>query len=170
MAQFPSEAIARRSYEFRTLGLGYANLGGLLMSCGIGYDSTAGRAAAGALTAVLTGTAYVTSAEMAKSMGAFPLYKDNAEPMMRVVQNHRRAAEGRVAYEGLSYQPMPLNRTDCPFDGLCQRAVALWKKAQRMGAETGFRNAQLSVIAPTGTIGLLMDCLLYTSPSPRDRG
>ena len=158
MAQFPSEAIARRSYEFRTLGLGYANLGGLLMSCGIGYDSTEGRAAAGAITAVLTGTAYVTSAEMAKSMGAFPLYKDNAEPMMRVVQNHRRAAEGRVAYEGLSYQPMPLNRTDCPFDGLCQRAVTLWKKAQKMGAETGFRNAQLSVIAPTGTIGLLMDC------------
>ena len=158
MAQFPSEAIAKRSYEFRTLGLGYANLGGLLMSCGIAYDSTEGRAAAGAITAVLTGAAYLTSAEMAKSMGAFPSYKENAGPMMRVVQNHRRAAEGHVAYEGLSYHPIPLNRTDCPFDGLCRRAVGLWTKAQKMGEQTGFRNAQLSVIAPTGTIGLLMDC------------
>ncbi len=158
MAQFPSEAIARRSYQFRTLGLGYANLGGLLMSCGIAYDSTQGRAAAGAITALLTGTAYVTSAEMAKTMGAFPLYKNNAGPMMRVIQNHRRAAEGRVAYDNLSYQPVPLNRTECPFDGLCRRAVSLWTKAQKMGAETGFRNAQVSVIAPTGTIGLLMDC------------
>lgn len=158
MAQFPSTEIAKRSYQFRTLGLGYANLGGLLMSCGIAYDSTEGRAAAGAITALLTGTAYVTSAEMAKSMGAFPLYKENAVPMMRVIQNHRRAAEGRVAYEGLSYQPMPLNRTDSPFSGLCRRAVGLWSKAQKMGSETGFRNAQVSVIAPTGTIGLLMDC------------
>ena len=158
MAQFPSEAIATRSYQFRTLGLGYANLGGLLMSCGISYDSTEGRAAAGAITALLTGTAYVTSAEMAKSMGAFPLYKDNAVPMMRVIQNHRRAAEGRVAYEGLSYQPMPLNRSECPFKGISQRAVGLWKQAQKLGGETGFRNAQVSVIAPTGTIGLLMDC------------
>jgi len=139
MAQFPSEAIAKRSYEFRTLGLGYANLGGLLMSCGIAYDSTEGRAAAGAITAVLTGAAYLTSAEMAKSMGAFPSYKENADPMMRVVQNHRRAAEGRVAYEGLSYHPIPLNRTDCPFDGLCRRAVGLWTKAQKMGEQTGFR-------------------------------
>ena len=158
MAQFPSEAIARRSYEFRTLGLGYANLGGLLMSCGYAYDSTEGRAAAGAITALLTGTAYVTSAEMAKTMGAFPRYKDNALPMMRVIQNHRRAAEGRVAYEGLSYQPVPLNRSDCPFDGLCRRAVGLWTRAQKLGSETGYRNAQVSVIAPTGTIGLLMDC------------
>ena len=158
MAQFPSQAIAQRSYDFRTLGLGYANLGGLLMSCGIAYDSIAGRAAAGAITAVLTGTAYVTSAEMAQSMGAFPKYKTNAASMTRVIQNHRRAAEGRVAYDELSYKPMPLNRTDCPFDGLCRRAVGLWTRAQKIGAETGFRNAQVSVIAPTGTIGLLMDC------------
>ncbi len=158
MAQFPSEAIAKRSYEFRTLGLGYANLGGLLMSSGIAYDSTEGRAAAGAITAVLTGAAYLTSAEMAKSMGPFPRYKENAKPMMRVIQNHRLAAEGRVAYEGLSYQPTPLNRSDCPFDGLCRRGVDLWAKAQKMGTETGYRNAQVSVIAPTGTIGLLMDC------------
>ncbi len=158
MAQFPSEAIAKRSYEFRTLGLGYANLGGLLMSCGIAYDSVEGRAAAGAITAVLTGTAYLTSAEMAKTMGAFPRYEENSTPMMRVIQNHRRAAEGRVANEGLSYQPTPLNRSDCPFDKLCKRAVTLWTKTQKLGAETGFRNAQVSVIAPTGTIGLLMDC------------
>ena len=158
MAQFPSRAIAQRSYEFRTLGLGYANLGGLLMSCGMAYDSIEGRAAAGAITAVMSGTAYVTSAEMAKYMGAFPAYKNNTGDMNRVIQNHRRAAEGRVAYEGLAYKPIPLSRTDCPFGGLCRRAVGLWVKAQKLGAETGFRNAQVSVIAPTGTIGLLMDC------------
>jgi len=158
MAQFPSKSIAKRSYQFRTLGLGYANLGGLLMSCGIAYDSIEGRAAAGAITAVLSGVAYVASAEMAQTMGPFPKYDDNAASMMRVIQNHRRAAEGRVAYDGLSYKPMPLNRTDCPFDKLCQRAVKLWNKAQSLGSETGFRNAQVSVIAPTGTIGLLMDC------------
>lgn len=158
MAQFPSKDIARRSYEFRTLGLGYANLGGLLMSCGIGYDSVEGRSAAGAITALLSGTAYAVSAEMASMMGAFPRHSENAEPMMRVIQNHRRAAEGRVSYEGLAFPPVPLNRSDCPFGGVAQRAVSLWKKAQKLGAEHGFRNAQVSVIAPTGTIGLIMDC------------
>ncbi len=158
MAQFPSSEIAKRSYEFRTLGLGYANLGGLLMSCGIAYDSEAGRAAAGAITALLSGAAYAASSEMAKIMGAFPQYETNTKPMMRVIQNHRRAAEGRVSYDGLSYKPVPLSRNDCPFDGVAQRAVALWKRAQKDGAEHGFRNAQISVIAPTGTIGLLMDC------------
>ncbi len=158
MAQFPSPDIAKRSYQFRTLGLGYANLGGLLMSCGLAYDSVEGRAAAGAITSLLSGTAYAASAEMAMVLGAFPKHKPNAEPMMRVIKNHRRAAEGRVSYEGLSHQPVPLNRSDCPFTGVAQRAVTLWKKAEKNGAEHGFRNAQVSVIAPTGTIGLLMDC------------
>lgn len=158
MAQFPSKRIAERSYAFRTLGLGYANLGGLLMSCGYGYDSTAGRSAAAAITALLSGAAYAASAEMAKHLGAFPDYEKNAAPMSRVITNHRRAAEGRVAFEGLAYQPLTLNRTECPFDKVCQRAVALWKRAEKDGKEHGFRNAQVSVIAPTGTIGLLMDC------------
>lgn len=158
MAQFPSKAIAQRSYEFRTLGLGYANLGGLLMSCGIAYDSDAGRAAAGALTALMSGVSYTTSADMAAFMGAFPRFEKNKTAMMRVIGNHRRASEGRVAYDDLSYAPEPLNRTLCPFDTLCERAVAQWKRAEKLGGKTGFRNAQVSVIAPTGTIGLLMDC------------
>jgi ribonucleoside-diphosphate reductase alpha chain len=128
------------------------------MSCGIAYDSNAGRSAAAAITALLTGSAYLISAEMAESMGPFPRFKHNSEIMLRVIQNHRRAAEGRIAYEGLSYQPLPLNRSECPFDGLCQQAVKVWRKAEKIGSLYGFRNAQVSVIAPTGTIGLLMDC------------
>lgn len=158
MAQFPSKDIAKRSYEFRTLGLGYANLGGLLMSCGLAYDSVEGRSAAAAITALLSGTAYAVSAEMAAMMGAFPQHGENADAMMRVIQNHRRAAEGRISYDNLAFAPVPLNRSDCPFDGVPQRAVSQWKKAQKLGAEHGFRNAQVSVLAPTGTIGLVMDC------------
>ena len=158
MAQFPSSEIAKRSYQFRTLGLGFANIGGLLMSCGLAYDSVEGRAAAGAISALLSGAAYAASAEMAQMLGAFPKYDNNAEPMMRVINNHRRAAEGRMSYDNLSYQPMAINRNDCPFNDVPQRAASLWRRAQKLGAETGFRNAQVSVIAPTGTIGLIMDC------------
>lgn len=158
MAQFPSSAIAKRSYDFRTLGLGYANIGGLLMSCGIPYDSEAGRSATGAITALLSGVSYATSAEMAQVMGAFPEHAKNEKPMLRVIQNHRRAAEGRVSFEGLAHAPVPLNRRECPFEGVAERAVSLWKRAERLGKQHGFRNAQVSVIAPTGTIGLLMDC------------
>ena len=158
MAQFPSEAIAKRSHEFRTLGLGYANIGGLLMSCGIPYDSDQGRAATAAITSLMCSAAYVTSVEMAKVLGAFPKYAKNAEPMMRVIKNHRRAAEGDVSYEGLAHPPMPLDHNLCPFDGVAQRAAKLWKRAQSDGAKYGFRNAQVTVLAPTGTIGLVMDC------------
>ncbi len=158
MAQFPSSEIAKRSYQFRTLGLGYANLGGLLMSCGLAYDSVEGRAAAGAITSLLSAAGYAASSEMAMVLGAFTKHKPNAKPMMRVINNHRRAAEGRVSYDGLNHPPTPLNRSDCPFTGVAQRAVTLWKKAEKQGEEHGFRNAQISVIAPTGTIGLVMDC------------
>lgn len=158
MAQFPSKEIAKKSYAFRTLGLGYANLGGLLMASGIAYDSIEGRATAGAVAAVLTATAYNTSSLMAKHMGAFPEYKKNAKPMMRVIKNHRRAAEGRVAYEDLAIAPTPLNRTECPYKGIAERAAVLWTECEEHGAKYGFRNAQVSVIAPTGTIGLVMDC------------
>lgn len=158
MAQFPSKEVAQRSFEYRTLGLGYANIGGLLMRSGIAYDSEKGRAAAGAITALLSGVAYETSSEMAQHLGAFPRHEANAAPMMRVIQNHRRAAEGRVSFDGLSYKPMTLDRNDCPYDGVAQRAAKVWQTVQKNGKKHGFRNAQVSVIAPTGTIGLLMDC------------
>jgi ribonucleoside-diphosphate reductase alpha chain len=158
MAQFPSKEIARKSYEFRTLGLGFANLGGLLMSGGISYDSVEGRAAAGAISALLSATAYRTSSLMAKHLGSFAEYDKNAKSMMDVIHNHRRAAEGRVAYEGLSIAPTPLDRTKCPYPGLAERAAILWAECEELGSKHGFRNAQVSVVAPTGTIGLIMDC------------
>src|SRR6266704_3167516 len=159
MAQFPSREIAERSYEFRTLGLGYANVGGLLMSSGIPYDSDAGRQLTGALTAILTGVSYATSAEMAKELGPFPGYKKNREHMLRVVRNHRRAAYGeRSGYEKVATPPVPLDHKACPQQNLIARAKAAWDRALELGSAHGFRNAQVSVIAPTGTIGLVMDC------------
>jgi ribonucleoside-diphosphate reductase alpha chain len=159
MAQFPSREIAQLSYEFRTLGLGYANLGGLLMSSGIPYDSDAGRQIAGALTAILTGVSYATSAEMAKELGAFPGYRKNREPMLRVIRNHRRAAHGeRTSYEKVATPPVPLDHKACPDARMVVHAKRAWDRALSLGEEHGYRNAQVSVIAPTGTIGLVMDC------------
>ncbi|MFQ5773923.1 MAG: vitamin B12-dependent ribonucleotide reductase [Kiloniellaceae bacterium] len=159
MAQFPSREIARRSYEFRALGLGYANMGGLLMASGLPYDSDAGRATCAALTAILTGTAYATSAEMAKQTGPFPGYGPNREAMLRVIRNHRRAAYGETAgYEGLSVAPVPLDGAACPEKILIKAAKRAWDRALDLGQAHGYRNAQASVIAPTGTIGLVMDC------------
>ncbi len=159
MAQFPSREIARLSYEFRTLGLGYANIGGLLMNMGLGYDSDEGRALAGALTAILTGVAYATSAEIASELGPFAGYERNAEHMLRVIRNHRRAAHGENAgYEGLAVKPVPLDHANCPQPDLAELAQACWDEALRLGEKHGYRNAQVSVIAPTGTIGLVMDC------------
>ncbi|MFC4625057.1 vitamin B12-dependent ribonucleotide reductase [Daeguia caeni] len=159
MAQFPSKEIARLSYEYRTLGLGYANIGGLLMTSGIPYDSDKGRALCGALTAIMTGVAYATSAEMAKELGAFPGYEPNAQHMLRVIRNHRRAAYGETqGYEGLSVNPVALVAADCPDQKLIERARAAWDKALELGEKYGYRNAQATVIAPTGTIGLVMDC------------
>ncbi len=159
MAQFPSKEIALRSYEFRTLGLGYANIGGLLMTMGFGYDSAEGRALCGALTAVMTGASYATSAEMAGELGAFPGYARNSEAMQRVIRNHRRAAKGEaIGYEGLAVPPVVLDHANCPDSALLNLAHAVWDDALSLGAAHGFRNAQVSVIAPTGTIGLVMDC------------
>lgn len=159
MAQFPSKEIAQLSYEFRTLGLGYANIGGLLMTSGIPYDSDAGRAIGGALTAILTGVSYATSAEMAEKLGAFPGYKKNREHMLRVIRNHRRAAYGeRQGYEKVATPPVPLDAVSCPDQDLIAHAKAAWDKALTLGEKHGYRNAQASVIAPTGTIGLVMDC------------
>ncbi|MGU3398843.1 vitamin B12-dependent ribonucleotide reductase [Brucellaceae bacterium D45D] len=159
MAQFPSKEIARLSYEYRTLGLGYANIGGLLMTSGIPYDSEEGRAICGALTAIMTGIAYATSAEMASELGTFPGYAPNAENMLRVMRNHRRAAHGETTgYEGLAVNPVALIAEDCPQQELITHARAAWDKALELGEKHGYRNAQATVIAPTGTIGLVMDC------------
>jgi ribonucleoside-diphosphate reductase alpha chain len=159
MAQFPSREIAQLSYEYRTLGLGYANLGGLLMSSGISYDSDAGRAVCGALSAIMTGVSYATSAEMAAILGAFPGYKKNREHMLRVVRNHRRAAHGeKTGYEKLATPPVRLDHAACPEPRLVEHAKRAWDRALTLGTEHGFRNAQATVIAPTGTIGLVMDC------------
>ena len=159
MAQFPSEAIARLSYEFRTLGLGYANLGTVLMISGIPYDSDEARAISGALTAIMTGTSYAASAEMAKELGTFPGFARNREDMLRVIRNHRRAAYNAQPseYEGLSVKPMGIDEKYCP-GYLVQSARECWDRAYLLGEKHGYRNAQVTVIAPTGTIGLQMDC------------
>ena len=159
MAQFPSKEIARRSYDFRTLGLGYANLGGLLMSMGLPYDSAAGRALGGAITAMMTGSSCATSAEMAGELGAFPGYAENREAMLRVIRNHRRAAHGEnEGYEELSIPPVPLDAANCPDPAVAAAARRSWDRALALGEKHGFRNAQATVLAPTGTIGLVMDC------------
>jgi ribonucleoside-diphosphate reductase alpha chain len=159
MAQFPSKEIARLSYDYRTLGLGYANLGGLLMAAGLPYDSDGGRAIAGGISAVMTGVAYRTSAEMAAQLGPFAEFPANREAMLRVIRNHRRAARGGVeAYEGLTVAPVPFLRAQCPDAGLANAVADVWDEALKMGEAHGYRNAQVSVVAPTGTIGLVMDC------------
>src|SRR6056300_860866 len=159
MAQFPSKEIAQRSYEFRTLGLGYANIGGLLMNMGLGYDSDEGRALCGALTALMTGVSYATSAEIASELGPFSGYKRNADNMLRVMRNHRRAAYGETdGYEDVNVTPVPLDHANCPDARLVDLAKQAWDEALELGQKHGYRNAQATVIAPTGTIGLVMDC------------
>ncbi len=159
MAQFPSKEVAQLSYDYRTLGLGYANLGSVLMVSGIPYDSDKARAIGGAITSIITGIAYKTSAEMASVLGAFPAYQRNKEDMLRVMRNHRYAAfnASNDTYEGLDIKPVGLDPKHCP-EYLLNSATDAWNDALQLGEKYGYRNAQTTVIAPTGTIGLLMDC------------
>lgn len=159
MAQLPSKDIALGTYNFRTLGLGYANLGTLLMVWGVPYNSPEARTIAGALTAILTGEAYAISAELSAFLGPFPEYAKNREHMLRVIRNHRRAAYDapQEKYEGLSVLPFAIDQDRCP-EGLRKAAHRAWDRALELGEKHGYRNAQVTVIAPTGTIGLQMDC------------
>ncbi len=159
MAQFPSKRIAQLSYEFRTLGLGYANLGTLLMVQGIPYDSPEALALTGAITALMTGEAYRTSAEMAKELGPFARFEENRDEMLRVIRNHRRAAYNAKdeEYENLTIKPMGINPKYCP-EYLLKSARKVWDEALELGDKYGYRNAQVTAIAPTGTIALIMDC------------
>ena len=159
MAQFPSKQIAWNSYLYRTLGLGYANLGTVLMTMGIPYDSKEALGIAGAITAIMSGESYATSAEMAKHLGAFNRFTANREPMLRVMRNHRRATYNvsPQEYEGLTVKPLGLDPQSIPTD-LLSAARESWDRAVKLGEEFGYRNAQTTLIAPTGTIGLVMDC------------
>ncbi len=159
MAQFPSKEIAKLSYEYRTTGLGFANIGGLLMTSGIAYDSPQGRAICGAISAIMTGICYETSAQMAGELGAFPDYERNGQHMLRVMRNHQRAAHGKSqGYEKLAVNPVALDHASCPDQKLVVHAMAAWDRAVALGEKNGYRNAQATVVAPTGTIGLVMDC------------
>lgn len=158
MAQFPSKEVAQLSYDYRTLGLGYANLGSMLMVSGIPYDSDKARGIAGAITAIMTGVSYATSAEMASFKGTFKKYPENKKHMLRVMRNHRAAAyDAMDAYDGLEIKPQGINAKYCP-DYLLTAATKAWDNAVKLGEKFGYRNAQTTVIAPTGTIGLVMDC------------
>ncbi len=158
MAQFPSKEVAQLSYDYRTLGLGYANLGSLLMVQGIPYDSEQARGIAGALTAIMTGVSYKTSAEMAQHLGTFSKYEENKPHMLRVMRNHRAAAyDAQDAFEEIEIKPQGIKAQYCP-DYLLKAATKAWDDAVQMGEKYGYRNAQATVIAPTGTIGLVMDC------------
>ncbi|MDE3143722.1 MAG: vitamin B12-dependent ribonucleotide reductase, partial [Bacteroidota bacterium] len=158
MAQFPSKEVAQLSYDYRTLGLGFANLGTVLMLSGIPYDSEQARGIAGAVTAIMTGTTYKTSAEMSSFLGSFSKYEENKEDMLRVMRNHRAAAyDAEDAYVGIEIKPQGIKAQHCP-DYLLKAATKAWDNAVKLGEKYGYRNAQTTVIAPTGTIGLVMDC------------
>src|SRR3989339_369776 len=159
MAQFPSKEIAQGSYDFRALGLGYANLGSVLMMSGLPYESEQAYAVTGCISAIMTAESYRTSAEMAKLLGPFPKFELNRADMLRVIRNHRRAAFNSSAdeYEKLVVTPQGIKPEYAPAY-LLTSAREAWNEALEWGEKYGYRNAQTTLLAPTGTIGLLMDC------------
>lgn len=159
MAQYPSAEIAKRSYETRSLGLGYTNIGTMLMVSGIPYDSEDARSTAAAISAIMGGESYATSAEISSAVGPFPKYLENKDHMLRVIKNHRRAAYNAKPeeYEQLEIKPVGINHKVCP-EYLLKAAITAWDRALELGEKFGFRNAQATLIAPTGTISLQMDC------------
>jgi ribonucleoside-diphosphate reductase alpha chain len=170
MASFPSEEIAELSWKYRTLGLGYANLGAMLMQAGIPYDSDEALAVCGCITSLMSGRSYGMSARLAGEHGPFAGFEADRENMLRVIRNHQLAAHGERRdsrrYEQLNIRPEPINHDLIKrgtvnlsnMDDLLGRAVSAWDEAYELGRMHGYRNAQVTVIAPTGTIGLLMDC------------
>ena len=159
MAQAPSARMARRTHDHRPLGLGLANVGGLLMALGLAYDSAAGRTTAAAISALMTGEAYAASGEMARHLGPFKAYEANRAAMLRVIANHRHAAYGDISgYDGLTLPPQPLDHKACPLPRLAQAAADAWDRALETARTHGLRNAQASAVASTGAIGILMDC------------
>ena len=159
MAQLPSKEIALNTYKFRTLGLGYTNLGSVLMKLGIPYDSDEAREFCAVVTAIMTGESYAASAELASFIGPFEEYEKNREHFLRVIRNHRRVVYNAASheYEDLSTIPRGINHRYCP-DYLLQAAIQSWDRALVLGEKYGYRNAQATLIAPTGTISLIMDC------------
>ena len=159
MAQYPSRTIAERSYRYRTLGLGFANLGGLLMAAGIPYDSEAGRAIAAAISSLMSASAYETSCELAQKLGAFPAFENNRISMLRVIDQHAKVSRGEeLGFEGVTFPSLKKASLPQNFASLYDKANELWSRVQSLAATHGVRNAQVTAIAPTGTIGLLMDC------------
>ncbi len=159
MAQFPSRTIAQKSFDFRTFGLGFANLGAYCMSIGLPYDSDQARNFAASIAAFMTGVAYTTSSEMAERLGTFTYFELNKKDMLRVIANHKKAAFGeKTNYDGLTIKPVAIDEHKTNDKELLACAQKSWTKALEMGKKHGFRNAQVSVIAPTGTISLVMDC------------
>ena len=166
MAQYPAEDIAEKSIQYRTTGLGYTNLGGLLMLMGLGYGSEEGRQIAGALTAILGGESYATSAVLARQLGTYPAFQRNREDHLRVIRNHRQAAYGKIdagrsllGYQNITKKPQELSESACPkeFRYLQWEAQRTWDEAESSGRMWGYRNAQTTVLAPTGTISFAMD-------------
>lgn len=155
MAQLPSQKVARNVWALRHLGLGYCNIGALIMTMGVPYDSDEGRGWIGAISAILGGQSHITSAQLAAELGPYAEFKNNEEAHLRKISNHRAAAYDRVKFDGLSTEPMRLRNSELP-EYIVEAAKECWDEAQKLATRHGLRNAHCNNIAPTGTISILM--------------